>query len=242
MLEVDDPSVSALSSDFQWSHRCPSPVTKLRGSIDPRRSTWHTRGSAAGTNGPSAVDAVAAPMHWVGRVCPRSFVDRDGQRWLHWKSDDNADTEGTTTSSIYAQRLDEAGVALVGRAVRILEVDQGWEGRIVEAPDLHEGPDGRLWLFYSGNWFNQPAYGLGVALCETPAGPCTKPFDGPWLASNEQGAGPGEGALFDDVDGHTWIAYAPVAQRDDAHTKRPVASKATRPSATGPYLADPADR
>ena len=71
-----------------------------------------------------------------GSIDPRTFVDGDGSLWLHWKSDDNADVDGTGTASIYAQRLDGSGTTLLGEPVRILEVDQPWEGRIVEAPHM----------------------------------------------------------------------------------------------------------
>lgn len=176
-----------------------------------------------------------------GSIDPRHFVDAAGARWLHWKSDDNADVDGTTTASIHAARLDATGTALASNPTPILEVSQPWEGRIVEAPDMVADPDGRLWLFYSGNWFNQAAYALGVARCDTPAGPCHKPFDGPWLASNAQGAGPGEAALFEGRDGTLRIVYSPVAQDfDDLTSVRPVALGALDFDATGPYLVDPA--
>lgn len=175
----------------------------------------------------------------LGSIDPRTFVDAHGALWLHWKSDDNADTEGTTTSSIYAQPLAPDGLSLLGEPVRILEVDQPWEGRIVEAPQMMLLDD-EHWLFYSGNWFNQPAYAIGVARCEGPAGPCTKPYAGPLVASNEQGLGPGEQSLFVDLEGRLWMVYSPVAQDYTTPTDRPVALARIGLSDTGPYLADPA--
>jgi len=173
-----------------------------------------------------------------GSIDPRSFADADGGLWLHWKSDDNADVDGTSTASIYAQRLDPTGTSLEGEPTRILEVDQPWEGRIVEAPHMVV-IDGEHWLFYSGNWFNQPAYGIGVARCEGPAGPCAKPLAGPWLASNAQGSGPGEGSLFVDLEGALWIAYAPINQDYVNLTPRPVALARVGLGPVGPYLAAP---
>ena len=170
-----------------------------------------------------------------GSIDPRTFVDDTGDVWLHWKSDDNADVKGTSHSSIYAQRLTADGLHLKGEAVRILEADQRWEGRIVEAPQLVE-VDGRYWLFYSGNWFNQPVYGIGVAECDGPAGPCRKPHDGPWLGSNRQGAGPGESSLFQDGHGW-WIVYGPWAVVHDDPTPRPVALAHVGFSKDGPYVA-----
>lgn len=170
-----------------------------------------------------------------GSIDPRTFEDADGQLWLHWKSDDNADVDGTTHTSIYAQRLDDDGVTLVGRARRILEADQPWEGRIVEAPQLVLVDD-RYWLFYSGNWFNQPAYAIGIAECDGPAGPCRKPLDRPWLGSNAQGSGPGESSLFRDERGW-WIVYGPNNVAYEEGTPRPVALAPVAFGPDGPYLA-----
>jgi beta-xylosidase len=199
-------------------------------------------GVAAGSapQGPfvPAPDPIVCQLDRGGSIDPRSFRDRDGTWWLHWKSDDNRDVDGTTTTSIYAQRLDATGTQLVGEAHEILEPTQEWEGRIVEAPQMIEVA-GRLWLFYSANWFNQPAYGMGVAECQTPAGPCTKPFDGPWLSSNAQGEGPGEGSLFLDRHGRWRLVYSPVAQEFRDETDRPIAMATVGFDAAGPYLADP---
>lgn len=184
-------------------------------------------------------DPIVCQLDRGGSIDPRSFRDGDGRWWLHWKSDDNREVDGTSTSTIHAQALDATGTSLVGEPTPILEVTQPWEGRIVEAPHMIEADD-RLWLFYSANWFNQPAYGIGVAACDTPAGPCAKPFDGPWLSSNGQGAGPGEGSLFLDRDGRWRLVYSPVAQQYRTETDRPVALATVGFDELGPYLADPA--
>lgn len=170
-----------------------------------------------------------------GSIDPRTFRDADGTLWLHWKSDDNAEVDGTSHSSIYAQRLAADGTTLVGSPARILEADQPWEGRIVEAPQVVL-VRGRYWLFYSGNWFNQPAYGIGVAECDGPAGPCRKPLDRPWLGTNAQGAGPGESSLFRDGDGW-WIVYGPWAVQYTDATPRPAALARVGFDRNGPYLA-----
>ena len=64
----------------------------------------------------------------LGSIDPRTFLDMEGDLWIHWKSDDNADTEGSSTTSIYASRLAPDGRTLVGEPSRILEVTQSWEG------------------------------------------------------------------------------------------------------------------
>ncbi len=183
-------------------------------------------------------DPLVCQLDRFGSIDPRSFLDEQGDLWLHWKSDDNADVDGSGTASIYAQRLRDDGLVLQGEPVRILEVDQPWEGRIVEAPHMIVLAD-RHWLFYSGNWFNQPYYALGLARCEGPAGPCSKPLAQPWLASNEQGQGPGEASLFVDYDGAVWLAYAPWAQQHEVRNPRPVALARVGVGDYGPYLAEP---
>ncbi len=171
-----------------------------------------------------------------GSIDPRTFIDSSGTMWLYWKSDDNADVNGTSKSSIYVQQLSQDGMHLIGKVTDILDADQPWEGRIVEAPDMVQAA-GRYWLFYSANWFNQPYYGIGVAESASPTGPCTKPYDHAWLGSNKQGQGPGEESLFTDPQG-TWIVYSPWRVVYPAtNTPRPVAMARVGFNLSGPYLA-----
>src|SRR6185437_2729457 len=92
-----------------------------------------------------------------GSIDPRTFVDGDGTTYVIWKSDDNADVTGTELTNVYSQPVSADGLHLLGQPTRIFGPDEPWQGRIVEAPDLVE-VDGTYWLFYSGGWFNQPAY------------------------------------------------------------------------------------
>ncbi|HEV3451321.1 MAG TPA: family 43 glycosylhydrolase [Acidimicrobiia bacterium] len=157
-----------------------------------------------------------------GTIDPRTFVDTDGTLWLHFKSDDNANAHGDSHTAIYAQRLTSDGLRLTGSRRVILRADQAWEGRIVEAPQMVLA-NGHYWMFYSGNWYNQPKYAIGVARCQGPAGPCTKPpRSRPFIGSNAQGRGPGESSLFTDGNG-LWIVYGPLAVEGREPTRRPVA-------------------
>jgi Glycosyl hydrolases family 43 len=179
-------------------------------------------------------EPIVCQLERKGSIDPRTFVDADGTLWMHWKSDDNAEEDGTH-ASIFAQRLSEDGLTLVGERYEILTADQPWEGRIVEAPHMIL-VNGRYWMFYSGNWFNQPYYGIGVAECAGPAGPCTKPHSGPFLSTNAQGAGPGESSHFVDGDG-IWMVYGPWAVEYEQVTPRPVALARLAFNDAGPYLA-----
>ena len=47
--------------------------------------------------------------------------------------------------------------------------DQPWEGGVVEAPFMWQ-QDGRYYLFYSGNMYGTPEYGVGYAVADCPEG------------------------------------------------------------------------
>jgi hypothetical protein len=119
----------------------------------------------------------------------------------------------------------------------LLSADEPWQHRIIESPDLVQFQN-TYWLFYSGGWFNQPYYGIGLARCSGPAGPCTDLSPTPWLGSNAQGQGPGEESLFVDRAGGTWMAYAPTALFSDVSI-RPVALVRIGLTTAGPELLAP---
>jgi beta-xylosidase len=173
-----------------------------------------------------------------GSIDPRTFTDLDGTTYMIWKSDDNADVNGTSLTNIYSQQLSADGLSLVGSATRIFGPDEPWQGRIVEAPDLVLA-DGVYWLFYSGGWFNQSGYAIGVARCTGPLGPCRDTTSQPWLASNDQGQGPGEESVFRDRWG-VWLLYAPWKSDVPSPTPpRPVAMARIGFGTLGPYIAAP---
>ena len=98
---------------------------------------------------------------------------------------------------------------------------------------------GTYWLFFSGNWFNQPAYGIGVAACQSPFGPCTDPNPAPLLGSNLQGEGPGEASLFQE-GGTVSLLYNPFKGNDPGPAiPRPVDMTRLGFTPQGPYLAAP---
>jgi beta-xylosidase len=82
-----------------------------------------------------------------GSIDPSPFRDGEGNLYLVWKNDGNA--IGAPTY-IWAQRLSDDGLSLVGRRTRIEKNDASWEASVVEGPMLYEH-DGRYFLFYSGN-------------------------------------------------------------------------------------------
>ncbi len=99
--------------------------------------------------------------------------------------------------------------------------DEPWQGTIVEAPDMVE-VNGAYWLLYSGNWFNQPAYGIGVAWCAGPSGPCADTSDQPLLGSNAPGTGAGRGVVLPATPAGVWMLYTPVRLTTTCRPSRPV--------------------
>ena len=178
-----------------------------------------------------------------GSIDARVYVENGGHLVMLWKSEDNAnpttpgpDQNGYT--GIYAQNLSADGRRLSGRPVKIFSPSEEWEGTIVEAPDMIEAW-GTYWLFFSGSWYYSTSYGIGVAACRSPFGPCTDPEPAPFLGSNEQGAGPGEESLFRQ-GGNVYLLYNPFRANDPGPViPRPVAVTRLGFTARGPYLAAP---
>jgi len=173
-----------------------------------------------------------------GDIDPRTFSGVATGLWLDWKSDDNAVLSSTTPTVIYARRLSANGLTLVGPLSVLLTADESWQDHdhIIESPDMVV-EQGLYWLFYSGGWFNEPTYGIGVARCAGPSGPCADVSTKPWLGSNSQGLGPGEESVFVDHHAQTWMVYSPRYYGFFGMTDRPVALLRVAFGPLGPYLA-----
>ena len=101
------------------------------------------------------------------------------------------------STPIHAQRLNDAG-ELIGRDTIVLTNDQEWEGHLIEGPWVtHQ--QGRYWLFYAGNDFGTPAYGIGVAVADSPLGPFVKQAL-PLLKSNNTWWAPGHASVAPGLD------------------------------------------
>ena len=144
-----------------------------------------------------------------GSIDPSPFRDHEGRLYRLWKNDGNC-CNGDTW--IYAQRLSPDGLRLMGRRVRLVRQDTGWEASVVEAPTLwrHEG---RYFLFYSGNAFDSDLYAVGYATCDGPLGPCRDAPSDPILKSACKASGPGHQALVRHGR-DTWIVYHAYAGGD----------------------------
>jgi arabinan endo-1,5-alpha-L-arabinosidase len=106
---------------------------------------------------------------------------------------------------IFAQRLADDGGSLVGEPAEVLANDQEWEGHLIEGPWVTR-QQGRYWLFYAGNDFSTPAYGIGVAVADHPLGPFVKQPE-PLLHSTREWTAPGHASVAPGLDGRPQLFF-----------------------------------
>jgi arabinan endo-1,5-alpha-L-arabinosidase len=100
---------------------------------------------------------------------------------------------------IHARRLAADGESLVGEERLVLTNDLDWEGHLIEGPWVTR-QQGRYWLFYAGNDFGTPAYGIGVAVADHVLGPYMKQEE-PLLRSTPSWWAPGHASVAQGPDG-----------------------------------------
>jgi hypothetical protein len=106
---------------------------------------------------------------------------------------------------IYAQRLAPDGQSLIGEPTIVLANDLEWEGHLIEGPWV-TFQQGRYWLFYAGNDFSTPAYGIGVAVADHPLGPYVKQAE-PLLRSTRSWTAPGHASVAPGLDGSPQLFF-----------------------------------
>jgi arabinan endo-1,5-alpha-L-arabinosidase len=106
---------------------------------------------------------------------------------------------------IRAQRLAPDGTRLVGDPAVILANDLDWEGHLIEGPWLTR-QQGRYWLFYAGNDFCAPGYGIGVAVADHLLGPYRKRSE-PLLKSTQSWWAPGHASVGPGPDGEPQLFF-----------------------------------
>lgn len=106
---------------------------------------------------------------------------------------------------IHARRLAEDGRSLVGDEHVVLCNDLDWEGHLIEGPFVTK-QDGRYWLFYAGNDFSTPAYGIGVAVADDVLGPYRKRSE-PLLKSAPDWWAPGHPSVAPGADGRPQLFF-----------------------------------
>ena len=116
-----------------------------------------------------------------------------------------ADILAAMTTPIRAQKLSPDGRALEGESTVVLTNDLGWEGHLIEGP-FCTFQDGHYWLFYAGNDFGTPAYGIGVAVADHPLGPYRKRPE-PLLKSTRDWTAPGHASVAPGLDGRPQLFF-----------------------------------
>jgi hypothetical protein len=109
------------------------------------------------------------------------------------------------STPIRAQRLADDGRSLVGEGKVVLCNDLDWEGHLIEGPFVTL-QDGRYWLFYAGNDFSTPSYGIGVAVADHPLGPYVKQGE-PLLRSTREWTAPGHASVAPGLDGKPQLFF-----------------------------------
>lgn len=137
-----------------------------------------------------------------GDIDPTVFTDATGVQYLLWKNDGNSIGADTW---LWAQQLFPDGLSLVGSPTKLIKEDQGWEGSVVEAPDLWKHGS-KYYLFYSANNYGTAMYAIGYAEADSLFGPYVKPT-GPMVVSEGTVVGPGGEKVIVGPDGNTWMLY-----------------------------------
>ena len=112
--------------------------------------------------------------------------------------------EAMTTPS-HARRLSADGRSLEGDEHLVLANDLDWEGHLIEGPFVTK-QNGRYWMFYAGNDFSTPAYGIGGAVADQPLGPYSKRPE-PLLKSTREWWAPGHASVAPGKDGRPQLFF-----------------------------------
>lgn len=116
-----------------------------------------------------------------------------------------ADIVAAMRTPIHGQVLAPDGRSLRGPETIVLANDLDWEGHLIEGPFVTRQQD-RYWLFYAGNDFSTPAYGIGVAVADYPLGPYRK-RETPLLQSNREWWAPGHASVAPGLDGRPQLFF-----------------------------------
>lgn len=162
----------------------------------------------------AAVAAALLPFAQTRRPMERFFfmqplIEAVLDNWDHVRASLEHDPDATLifdamSTPIHAQPLSETG-ELVGEDTVVLVNDQHWEGHLIEGPWV-TFQEGRYWLFYAGNDFGTPAYGIGVAVADHPLGPYVKQPK-PLLKSRPDWWAPGHASVAAGLDGKPQLFF-----------------------------------
>ncbi|MBA4148958.1 MAG: family 43 glycosylhydrolase [Verrucomicrobia bacterium] len=145
-------------------------------------------------------------------------TDEKGDRYMLWKNDGNSRNEPTF---IYAQKLSEDGLKLVGEMKQLIRNDQPWEGKLIEGPDVLKRGD-YFYMFYAGAGCcgKQCSYGTGVARSKSLLGPYEKYAKNPIVTHNDEWRCPGHGTIVSTPDGRDFFLYHAYDAKDTVYVGR----------------------
>jgi beta-xylosidase len=109
------------------------------------------------------------------------------------------------TTPVRGRRIAPDGRSLLGDDAIVLTNDLDWEGHLIEGPFVTRQA-GRYWLFYAGNDFATPSYGIGVAVADRPLGPYVKQGE-PLLRSTTDWTAPGHASVAPGPDGRPQLFF-----------------------------------
>jgi xylan 1,4-beta-xylosidase len=141
----------------------------------------------------------------MGSIDPVIFEDEKGDLYLIWKEDGNSQRKPTI---LWAQRLADDGIKLLGEPKELFRNDASWEGAVIEGPFIVRRGE-YFYMFYSGSGCcgMNCNYALGVARSKSLLGPWEKNPANPILAGNNEWKCPGHGSIVDDDKGRYWLLY-----------------------------------
>ncbi|MFN3620267.1 glycoside hydrolase family 43 protein [Sphingorhabdus sp.] len=162
----------------------------------------------------AAVAAAILPFAQTRRPMERFFfmqplIEAVLDNWDHVRATLEHDPDAALifdamSTPIHAQPLSDTG-ELIGEDTIVLVNDQHWEGHLIEGPWVTI-QEGRYWLFYAGNDFGTPAYGIGVAVADHPLGPYVKQQK-PLLKSRPDWWAPGHASVAPGLDGKPQLFF-----------------------------------
>ncbi|MBA3514463.1 MAG: family 43 glycosylhydrolase [Pyrinomonadaceae bacterium] len=149
----------------------------------------------------------------VGSIDAFFIRDEQNTPYLVWKADGN-DAEPDQPTSIFAQRLSEDGLKLLGKRKEILRNTEPWERHVTEGSFILRRR-GWFYHFYSGNTCCGRGcdYALGVSRARKLLGPWAKSKNNPILVDNEDWQCPGHGSIVSTPDGRDILLYHSYRKR-----------------------------
>jgi GH43 family beta-xylosidase len=153
------------------------------------------------------------------------FRDDDGTLWLFYnaRNEHTAYEDGTPGTGIVCDRLVAPG-EVAGRPRAAVSPSQRWEGNREGDFFWNEAPyvlkrRGVYHLMYSGGYFNDDTYAIGLARAASPTGPWQKLADNPLLRGSDAIRGPGHHSFVFGPDAATRYAVYHGYVPDDAGRK-----------------------